>query len=109
MTDPSPSPERAAASIELGRLMETAIDALPVAYRTVFMLRSVQELTVAETARCLDLTEGTVKSRLFRAKKLLQERLATQVERATPAVHAFDGERCDRLTQGVMARIGVNS
>ena len=75
------------------------------AYRAVFMLRAVEEYTVEETARILGIPEATVRSRLFRAKSLLREGLASEVDLATEDVFAFAGERCDRIVSTVMKRI----
>ncbi len=107
------SPEGAAMNAELGRVLEAAIDTLPEEFRIVFMMRAVQELSTAETADCLGIPEATVKTRLFRARKLLRTQLGEQVEallhprvdEATPRVHAFAGDRCDRITAAVMARV----
>ena len=70
-----PDPERLAASSELRRLLEAAVDALPEEFRTVFVLREVEGLSTAETAACLAIRPETVKTRLYRARRLLQERL----------------------------------
>ena len=67
--------ERAERSEMRGRL-ETGIRALPEAFRAVFMLRAVQELSVAETAEALGLPESTVKTRLFRARRQLRRTMA---------------------------------
>ena len=71
-----PDPERLAASGELRRLLEAAVDALPEEFRTVFVLREVEGLSTAETAACLAIRPETVKTRLYRARRLLQERWA---------------------------------
>jgi RNA polymerase sigma-70 factor (ECF subfamily) len=52
-----------------------AIDALPEEYRSVVVLSDIQELRYAEIARILGIPEGTVKSRLFRGRRLLQRKL----------------------------------
>ena len=99
---PSPDPERQAYVKELSVLMESALAGLPDRYRSVFMLREVDGLSTAETARHLRISEGTVKTRLHRAKGLLQRRLHA----VTPAgAFSFDGARCDRLVAGVMRRL----
>ena len=96
---PSPDPERQAYVKELSVLMESALAGLPDRYRSVFMLREVDGLSTAETARHLRISEATVKTRLHRAKGLLQRRLHA----VTPAgAFSFDGARCDRLVAGVM-------
>ena len=99
---PSPDPERQAYVKELSVLMESALAGLPDGYRSVFMLREVDGLSTAETARHLRISEATVKTRLHRAKGLLQRRLHA----VTPAgAFSFDGARCDRLVAGVMRRL----
>lgn len=100
-----PGPERLAVSDELGRLIEDAIDRLPVDFRSVFMLRAVEGLSVAETAESLSLRPETVKTRFHRARRLLQKSLADQVVDQLPAAYQFAGARCDRLVAGVMTRL----
>ena len=98
---PEPSAERA----EVRRLLERQIDALPDAYRTVFMLRAVEELTVEETAAVLQIPEATVRTRFFRARSLLREALAQKLDLAYADAFAFAGERCDRIVAAVLARL----
>jgi RNA polymerase sigma factor (sigma-70 family) len=90
---------------EMRRLLERRIDELPVAFRTVFVLRDVQELTVQETAECLMIPAATVRTRLFRARALLREALARDVDTETLNVFGFAGERCDRIVAAVLARV----
>ncbi len=91
---------------ELRDLIERRLDELPVAFRTVFVLREVQELSVEETAECLAIPPATVRTRLFRARALLRAALARDLESAAVDVFGFAGERCDRIVATVMARIG---
>jgi RNA polymerase sigma-70 factor, ECF subfamily len=99
---PAPDPERQAYGKELSVLLESALAALPEGYRSVFILREVDGLSTAETARHLRISDATVKTRLHRAKGLLQRKLQT----VTPAeAFSFDGARCDRLVEGVMRRL----
>ncbi len=100
-----PSPEQSAARAELRRLMESAIDALPDAYRMAFILCGVEELSVAETADCLDVEPATVKTRYHRARKILQKQLSSLVDSTAAEVFPFDGERCDRIVSGVFRRL----
>lgn len=99
------SPEDQTAHRELTGLLEAAIDELPEIYRIVVMLREVQELSTAETAACLDLTEDAVKVRLHRAKTLLRETMAARMEAKAPEAFAFMGARCDRIVAGVLAAL----
>lgn len=98
-------PEQAALRAEARRLIEKNIDALPEAFRTVFMLRAVEEMTVEETAACLEIPEATVRSRYFRAKGLLREALSRELDIALQEVFSFDGARCARIVAGVLTRL----
>lgn len=98
-------PEQVAMRSELRQLMEKRIDALPDVFRTVFMLRAVQELTVEETAAALDIPEATVRTRFFRARSLLREGLSHDLDLAIGDAFSFAGARCDRIVANVLARI----
>ena len=89
---------------EIRRLLERRIDDLPVAFRTVFVMRDVEDMSVQETADCLSIPAATVRTRLFRARALLREALARDLDAATAEVFGFAGERCDRIVAGVLAR-----
>jgi len=99
-------PEKAMLRSEMRRLIERKIDELPEGYRTVFMLREVEDMSVDETAAALAIPAATVRSRLFRAKARLREALAQEMDMATQDVFGFDGERCDRIVRTVLARLG---
>ena len=79
---------------------------LPDDYRAVFMLRAVEELSVEETAKVLGIPAPTVRSRLFRARSLLREGLASRIDLACEEAFAFAGERCDRIVANVLKRLG---
>jgi RNA polymerase sigma-70 factor, ECF subfamily len=98
-------PETAARRAEMRQLLEKRIDALPGAYRPVFMLRAVEEYSVEETAAILQIPAATVRSRFHRARSLLREGLAAEVDLAYEDVFGFAGERCDRIVASVMQRI----
>ena len=99
------SPSTATLRAEIRRILERRIDELPVAFRTVFVLREVEELTVDEAAECLGIPPATVRSRHFRARALLREALARDVDLATGDVFGFAGTRCDRIVARVLARL----
>jgi RNA polymerase sigma-70 factor (ECF subfamily) len=103
--DPDQRPEGAAMRGQVRRLMEARIDALPEAFRTVFMLRAVEELGVDEVAAALDLPEATVRTRYFRARGLLREGLSRDVDLAIGDAFSFAGARCDRIVACVLARL----
>jgi RNA polymerase sigma-70 factor, ECF subfamily len=98
------SPTEATMRAEVRRMLERRIDELPVAFRTVFVMREVEDLTVEETADCLSIPAATVRTRLFRARALLREALARDMDSATVEVFGFAGERCDRIVAAVLAR-----
>lgn len=103
--DADHEPERVAMRDELRRLMEQRIDALPDVFRTVFMLRAVEELSVEETAAALEIPEATVRTRFFRARSLLREGLSHDFDFAIRDAFSFAGARCDRIVANVLARI----
>ncbi len=105
LKSPEPGPERLAASSELRRALEHAIEALPPDFCAVFMLRAVEGLSVAETSLSLGIRPETVKTRFHRARRLLREQLVGQIDQALPETFAFAGERCDRVVAKVLARI----
>lgn len=108
LTDASDhDPERAAIRAQVRQMMEARIDGLPDAYRTVFMLRGVEEMSVEEVAQALDVPEATVRSRYFRARGLLRQGLTGDMDTPLDEVFAFDGARCDRLVAAVMSRAGA--
>jgi RNA polymerase sigma-70 factor (ECF subfamily) len=102
---PSEQPPDLIARSQLRALIERRLDELPQAFRTVFVLRGVEELSVEETAQALGIPEATVRSRYFRARGLLREALARDVDLAERDVFAFDGARCDRIVETVLERL----
>jgi len=104
-SDARNGPEGALMRIQIRTLLERRLDALPRGFRTVFVLRSVEELSVEETAACLGIPEATVRSRHFRARSLLRESLAHDIDAAGRDVFDFGGARCDRIVAGVDARL----
>ena len=99
------SPAAATLRAEIRKTVERRIDELPAAFRTVFVMRDVEEMTVQETADCLGVPSATVRTRLFRARALLRDALARDVDSATLEVFGFAGERCDRIIQRVFAAL----
>lgn len=103
--DEPAQPELAALRAQTRRLIETGIDKLPAAFRTVFVLRAVEELTVEETAATLDIPAATVRTRYFRARAMLREALAREIDFAIEDAFGFDGARCDRIVAAVRRRL----
>jgi RNA polymerase sigma factor (sigma-70 family) len=99
------SPAAATLRAEIRKVVESRIDALPAAFRAVFVMRDVEEMTVQETAECLGIPAATVRTRLFRARALLRDALARDIDGATLEVFGFAGERCDRIIAAVMSAL----
>ena len=100
-------PDKALGRAEMRALLERKLDDLPETFRSVFVLRSVEELSVEETAQCLGIPEATVRSRHFRAKSRLRESLAQEIDLAERDVFEFGGCDCDRIVAKVVERLGV--
>jgi RNA polymerase sigma-70 factor (ECF subfamily) len=90
---------------EIRRLLEQRIDELPTPFRVAFVMREVEEMSTEEIAECLAIPVATVRTRLFRARALLRQALAREVDLATTDVFRFDGERCDRIVAHVLAAL----
>jgi RNA polymerase sigma-70 factor (ECF subfamily) len=86
-------------------LLEHAIDALPENFRMVFMLRVVEGLDVRETSECLELNPTTVRTRLFRAQRLLRGELVKRLRGESTAIFDFGAERCDRVVEHVFGNL----
>lgn len=95
-------PEERAASRELRDALEAAIDSLPDGYRTVLVMRDVQELSTRETAEALEVSEESVRVRLHRARRALKLLLEERCDVALADVFAFAGRRCERISAAVM-------
>ena len=105
---PASDPEQEALGKQLQGVLISAIDELPVGYRTVFVLREVEGMSTAEVGDSLGLSEQAVKMRLHRARAMLREVIYDRIGSAALPPFAFAGERCDRIVAGVLARLTVD-
>lgn len=103
--NPDDQPEPTAVRAQIRQQIEARIDSLPDSFRSVFMLRGVEELSVEETSLALDIPGATVRSRFFRARGILREGLSRDIDMAIGDAFSFAGPRCDRIVEGVLARI----
>jgi RNA polymerase sigma factor (sigma-70 family) len=101
----SEDPAVSAARVQIRHLLEHAIDQLPEAFRTVYVMRDVEECSVEETARQLELKPETVKTRLHRARRLLRSSLHDTLAATLGEAFPFMGQRCARMTEAVMVRL----
>jgi RNA polymerase sigma-70 factor, ECF subfamily len=100
-------PEAIAARAEIPALIEAAIDRLPLSLRTVFVMRAIEQMTIKETSAALDIPPQTVKTRFFRARRLLRLALEMDLEWALNDVFPFAGWRCEELRRRVLAELGL--
>lgn len=103
--NPDEQPDHMAMRAQVRQQIETRIDALPDVFRTVFMLRGVEELSVEEVAQVLGIPEATVRSRYFRARGILREGLSRDIDMALDTAFSFAGARCDRIVENVLTKI----
>ena len=98
-------PDQLTGREQVRALLESKVDALPQDFRIVFALRSIEELSVEETAQTLGIPEATVRTRHFRAKSLLRESLAREFDVAERDVFEFGGSHCDHIVSEVLSKI----
>lgn len=99
------NPERVAMRAQVRSMLEKKIDALPDVFRTVFVLRALEEMTVTEVSQCLAIPAATVRSRFMRARGMLRESMARDIDFAFDEAFSFDGARCDRIVSSVLSRV----
>ncbi|MBV8495127.1 MAG: sigma-70 family RNA polymerase sigma factor [Alphaproteobacteria bacterium] len=90
---------------EIRRAIESALDALPAPFRTVFVLRAMEQLSTREAAAALGIPQETVKTRFHRANRLLRESLSEHFGAIWDDAFPFPGARCDRIVANVLARL----
>jgi len=88
---------------ELKTILEASIRELPEKYRTVFIMREMENMNVSETMDCLELSEANVKVRLNRAKIMLRDKLREYLK-DEEILHLYK-THCDRIVNGVMGKI----
>lgn len=109
LTSSMPGPEALVIEKQAVEILEDAVDGLPDNLRSVFVMREIEEMSTAETAECLGLTEAAAKIRLHRARKLLRRQLYARVGAVSGQAYRFLGMRCDRVVHAVMERIAPPS
>jgi RNA polymerase sigma-70 factor (ECF subfamily) len=101
------TPEREAARNQIRHILEGAIDDLPPAFRTVLVMRDVEDASVEETAHVLGVKAETVRTRLHRARNMLRERLGEQFAAVLKDVFPFERPRCDALVSRLLGEVGL--
>ncbi|MDD8018740.1 MAG: RNA polymerase sigma factor [Bacteroidota bacterium] len=97
------TPEKQLLQKELASILENAIQKIPPTYKTVFILREIEKLSVQETALCLNISTENVKVRLHRAKDLIKSHLSNFSEEIE--IFPFPQTRCDRIVNAVLQKI----
>jgi len=103
----APNPEELASNSGIRRLLEEAVEKLPDAYRSVFVLRDIEEMSTTDTADVLEITEENVKVRLHRARALLRKSLFARAGMERKEAFDFHAVRCDRVVKNVFERIST--
>ena len=104
---PALDPEQVASKAELSGMLEEAVLALPEQYRSVLMMRDVEEMSTSETAAALSLSEENVKVRLHRGRAMVRRELFARVGSAAKSAFPFLGARCDRMVARVFERLSL--
>lgn len=99
----SRTPVSALLNSELKSILNNAIRKLPEIYRTVFVMREIEDMSVAETQQCLNISEVNVKVRLNRAKVILRDILSKYYKKED--VLHFHLNRCDRMVNLIMHHV----
>jgi RNA polymerase sigma-70 factor (ECF subfamily) len=107
LASPQLDPERTMAQRQIQLLLEQEIDKLPDDFRIVLVARVLEEMSIEETAALFGLRTETVKTRLYRARKLLRDALEKQVGPVLSDAFPFDGARCGRMTEKVLERLAL--
>ncbi|UAB82405.1 RNA polymerase sigma factor [Marixanthomonas sp. SCSIO 43207] len=97
------NPQEKMIQVESKQLLENAIDSLSTKYKTVYILKEVEEMSLKEVAEVLNISLANVKIRLHRSKNMLKEKLYERID--NKSVFEFGFSRCDRITKNVMKLI----
>jgi RNA polymerase sigma-70 factor, ECF subfamily len=109
LSAPPEDPEKSMAQREIQHVVEHAIEDLPEAFRIVFITRVIEGMNVEETAGILGLKPETVKTRLHRARTMLRDNVEKKIGPVVMEAFPFAGERCERLTDAVLRRLGFTT
>jgi len=99
------NPEEQAAGRELTSMLEQVIDDLPDSFRSVVILRAVEEMSTTEAAEVLGVTEDVVKTRLHRAKECIRDLFAERMDAHAGEAFRFYAPRCNRVVAQVFSLI----
>lgn len=100
-----PSPESQLVRSQIAKVLEAAIARLQDDFRSVFVLREIEDMSVEETAEALGLSPQTVKTRLFRARRKLRQDLDPDLKSALGDTFQFAGADCAQMTQRTLSAL----
>jgi RNA polymerase sigma-70 factor (ECF subfamily) len=100
------APDVTVAREQIRKLLEQAVADLPETFRSVFVLREIEGLSGEETAEILDVPVATVKTRLHRSRRRLQEMLAPEMKTVLSGTFPFAGSDCAGMAERVLAKLG---
>lgn len=100
-------PDVAVAREQIRKLLEQAVAGLPEGFRSVFVLREIEGLSSEETAEILDVPVATVKTRLHRSRRRLQELLAPELKTVLSGTFPFAGSDCAAMASRVLLALGL--
>jgi RNA polymerase sigma-70 factor (ECF subfamily) len=101
----STEPDHVMAREQLRRLLEEAIARLPIRFRMVFVLREIEQLSVAEVAQALGIPEATVKTRCLRACRKLRADLSPEIRNVLSGTFPFAGGDCVAMTARTLEQL----
>jgi RNA polymerase sigma-70 factor (ECF subfamily) len=101
------TPESDLARRQIAKILEAAVAQLSDIFRTVFVLREIEGLSVEETAEILDIPPQTVKTRHLRARRKLMQVLDPEIRGVMNGSFQFAGADCERLTRRTLAAMGL--
>jgi len=97
------NPENAIIIEEVKQLLEQVVDQLDSKYKTVYILREIEEMSIAKIADCLKISESNTKVRLHRAKLKIRENLFDLIPKSE--LFNFGAENCDNMVAKVYSNI----
>lgn len=107
--DSAESPDAHTARLQIRQALERQVSELPEALRLVFVLRSIEDLSVEETAAALEISPEAVRTRHVRARSLLRAALAREIDLAQADLFEFGGRSCDRVVSAVLSRLALRA
>lgn len=104
-SDTSDLPNSKLARSELSKFLKAAVRRLPDQYRTVFILRDIEEMSIAETSDAMTIPPATIKTRLFRARRLLRKEIEAEFGDVFDDTITFAGADCEAMTTRIVESI----